>query len=355
MALSVLLAGAVALTVPLSRAAADRATDRAATDATVIAQTSLAPLLIQSDLEAPVTGDRYNELASGIRERITVPGPTQHVILWSPSGQILYDDDQVRVGGTDNALAAALADVAAGGAASRVQAGMLETFVPLWLDADGPVAVAELDRPVEPVTTAAMKPWTLARMGLLGLLGITLLTALAAFRRRPAGLEAETPAEPEQAPPVHTRREARRAPERAVVSNASPSPAPGNDAATGLAPEGPHPVSRPARAEPNETSLPLYMQPGFRQIQEARDAAEQRARAAEQALHELQERFRLVAATEAELQHARVRIRELETELAALRRDREQVVLEASPDAPRVIIRPDDHHETAVPMPERRG
>ncbi|HEX9123417.1 MAG TPA: hypothetical protein VF984_08665 [Actinomycetota bacterium] len=98
LALSVVMAVAVVLTIPLSRAAAGRATDEAATEATATARLSLAPLLVQPDMEAPVTGDRNNELSAGIREHITVPGPIEHVILWSPSGEVLYDDDQVRVG-----------------------------------------------------------------------------------------------------------------------------------------------------------------------------------------------------------------------------------------------------------------
>jgi hypothetical protein len=351
MALSVLLAVAVVLTVPLSRTTAGRATDRAATETTSTAQLSLAPLLVQSDLEAPVTGDRYNELAAGIRERITVPGPIQHVILWSVSGQILYDDDQVRVGGRDDALSAELAQVAGGSAESRVQDGMLETFVPLWLQADGPVAVAELDRPVDPITAEATKPWKLARMGLLALLGIALLTTLAAFRRRPA--EAEPAGDPAEAPAPPPSREVRRALERAVGPAEPRAPIPSQPVEEPGAPSAPVPAPR-SRPEPSQTELPLYMQPGFRQIQEARDEAEQRARSTEQALHELQERFRMVAATETELQNARARIRELEAELAERRREQQHVVLETA-DTPRVIIRPTERSEDVLPITERRS
>jgi hypothetical protein len=343
MALSVLMAVAVVLTVPLSRRAADGATAKAATEATSTAQLSLAPLLVQADLEAPVTGDRYNELSSGIREHITVPGPIEHVILWSSSGQVLYDDDQVRVGGSDASLTSALQQVADGGPLSRIQGGVLETFVPLWLEADGPVAVAQLDRPVDPITAGATQPWRLATIGLAALLVIAVLQTLRTLRRRPA----EVTPEPEDAPTPPTARAIAR------MSGTTDGPA------TPASPAGPPPTGtvrrRPGRAPGGDGELPLYAQAGFREIQEARQEAERRARTAEERFHELQERFRLVASTEAELQDARARIRELEAEVARLRAGSEHVVLETGAESPRVILRPAARPEEVLPITERRG
>ncbi|HEX9123418.1 MAG TPA: hypothetical protein VF984_08670 [Actinomycetota bacterium] len=232
---------------------------------------------------------------------------------------------------------------------SRVQTATLETFVPLWLQADGPVAVAQLERPVEPVTAGATKPWKLATIGLAAMLAFCLLQTLRALRRQPA----EAAPKLSDSPPVPEARAVARAADATdrrsfLRPPAAPEPSDGQMGTT----------SPPRRARPapgGDEDLPLYAQAGFREIQQARDEAEQRARVAEERLHELQERFRLVAATETELQDARARIRELEAEVARLHAGPDHVVVETGSEIPRVILRPTARPEDVLPITERRG
>jgi len=238
-----------------AHAARSSATNDSARLATLTAQTQLAPLLIGRDLEAPITGQRYEQLSAAIGRDITSAGPVERVTIWSSVARDLYNADPALVGTRSSYLQQTVFEVANGGVRSEVTGGTLRTFVPLWLQPGGTVVVAEMDQAFGPIAASADAPWYRLALGLSIGLAIALSMCVLTFRT-------SVP---------RTSREAIYVPSRPSERRRDLNP--------------------PDLAPPDE-SAPAYTQAGFRQLEEARRVAEARAAAAEENYRALQADFK---------------------------------------------------------------
>lgn len=261
--LSLLLALGIGGCVFLAGSERSSATEAAQEEA-LLAGEQVRSMITKKDLAVPVTGARHDRLAGDIREAITSRGPVDAVTIWSPQARLLFAADESLVGTRAADLRGLVARVAEGSPQSRVRAGSLQTFLPMWPSPRGAVAVVEMDQPAEAIA-AAGGTWSLLRTALTVALVATLLLFVLTLL-------------PKRLPALTFRRN------RSAASDGPPQPDQGH--------RGPF-WSRLTRREPApaDDSSPAYMHPGFRQIEEARKAAEDRAIATQQDFNGLQSRF----------------------------------------------------------------
>lgn len=261
--LSLLLALGIGGCVFLAGSERSSATEASQEEA-LLAGEQVRSMITKKDLEGPVTGARHDRLAGDIREAITSRGPVDAVTIWSPQARLLFAADESLVGTRAADLRGLVARVAEGSPQSRVRAGSLQTFLPMWPSPRGAVAVVEMDQPAEAIA-AAGGTWSLLRTALTVALVATLLLFVLTLL-------------PKRLPALSFRRN------RSAASDGPPQPDQGH--------RGPF-WSRLTRREPApaDDSSPAYMHPGFRQIEEARKAAEDRAIATQQDFNGLQSRF----------------------------------------------------------------
>jgi hypothetical protein len=242
--LALLLALGIGISLLRAQAARKEAADEAGAQARLTAQTSLSPLLTTKDLEGPITGERYGELTAAIERDITLNGPITQVTIWSSLGRNLYDAEPAQVGTRSSYLRELIFEVATGDPQSSVANGTLRTFTSLFLEPGGTVVVAEMDQPFGPIAAEANAPWYRLALGL----GIGLLLTAALFA-------------------VTFLPKARTRPKSVTYQPSRPRPA-------------------------SEPTPPDYMQPGFRELEQARQEAEDRAAAIEKDYRGLQAQFK---------------------------------------------------------------
>ncbi len=236
--------------------ARDAAIVEAGVDAELTAQTELATLLEPRDLEGPVTDDRALEITAAVESQITSVSRIDEVRIYSSIGRILYADDPGIVGTRPSYLRELTFEVANGDPESHARGGMLQTFVPIWLAPDGVVVVAEMSQPLDPITSTAYGPWIMVAL----FSGVVLLGAIAMIVV--TSIERTSASAP-------------------MVYDYGPSPRrqPGGRPTHG----GP-----PQRGGPSQPGGPpqavIPGQPGVRELEQMRQAAEGRARASEQDL-----------------------------------------------------------------------
>ncbi len=166
-----------------------RLVERASTDARLIAQTQLAPLLSPKDLEGPIGEDRAHELGQAIRAEILATGPVEKIRLYSKLGRILYDADPNVVTVRPSFVRDLIYRVATGEAESIVREGHLLTYVPLWKSPGGTVVVAELSQPYGPIEAEATGGWYRLALALGLGLAVTLALWVRAIRARDRTLD----------------------------------------------------------------------------------------------------------------------------------------------------------------------
>ncbi len=173
-ALSLLLAIGTGLVLFAAARAKSEAAGEAAIDARLAAQTELAPMLQPRDLMAPIIGQRAEDLAAGIDRAITSVSTVDEVRIYTEVGRILYAEDPSLVGTRPSYLRDLTFEVANGQTVSRIRAGLMQTYVPLWLAPGGETVVAELSQAYDPIVAGVAGGWN--RLGLVtgGLLLLTL-------------------------------------------------------------------------------------------------------------------------------------------------------------------------------------
>jgi hypothetical protein len=172
--LVVLLVGAAIGAFVYSSSAEKAAMRDAAKRARLAAQIKLASVVGERDLEEPADGGRYTTLHDAIAH--VMPAEIDAVTLWSPTGRILYHDDQARIGTRPTYPREFLGDVARGSTETKVEAGLLKTFVPVWVEPGGTIAVAQLDQQLGPIRASATL-WRTAA-GVLGALSLLVFVRL---------------------------------------------------------------------------------------------------------------------------------------------------------------------------------
>lgn len=158
-ALTLVLIIAIAGCLGAAAASRTRHTLEAETQARLAAQTQLAPILTAKDLEAPITGERAKELQADIQREIITTGPVASVRIYSQLGRILFDVDPTVVTVKPTYLRDLMFEVAHGAVRSEVRGGILQTYVPVWLTPGGTVVVAEMSQPYGPIAAEANRPW----------------------------------------------------------------------------------------------------------------------------------------------------------------------------------------------------
>jgi hypothetical protein len=250
-ALAFVFAIGAGLSLWAAAGARQEASREASTEAESAARTELVPLLQVRDLTTPVTGQRGQDLAAGIERTITSVGPISDVRIFSSLGRILFASDPKFVGTRPSYLRDTTFEVAGGHSQTLVRDGLLQTYVPIWMEAGGDVAVAELSQPLGPIAAEATAGWYRIAMIAAGLMLACLAMIAVSTRAVPVA-------------PV--------APVR-VYASASPRPA-------------------PSRRADSASDAPLYEHAGFRTIEEQRQEAERRAAAVEENFRAVQVRLK---------------------------------------------------------------
>ena len=264
---------AVGIGLSLYAAATTRAqvTTDAEREARLVAQTRIAPLLQPKDLEAPIEGDRAISLGAEIKDAITGVGPIDGVTIYSSLGKILYDADRSLISTRPSYLTDFLFAVANTSTRSQLHGDELQTYVPLWLKPGGTTVVVEMSQSFGSIADAANAPWYRLAIG-LGAMFLATAT-LFGFTLRSRALE-----------PAFT-------PTEYTGTNTTPR--------------------QRARSDKHAAGAPLYLQPGFRELEEQRQEATRRADTAETNYRGLQQQFK---ATLEELKRAEARLEMMENE-----------------------------------------
>jgi hypothetical protein len=243
----------------------DGAVSEASRRARLTAQTKVAPLLTETDLEEPITGARYDSVSAAVQHAVLDRTSVEDVTLWSDVGRVLFARDEGLVGTRPTYIRDFVYGVANGATQTKVETGTVKTFTPIWREAGGSVVVAELDQALGPIAGSAGRTFTLAALALgLGALACWVLFALT-WR---SGAPTSPPG-----PPMF------KAGPRGAQASGTGAYAIGPV----LGAAGPGTAARVrASVEPTKTDA------GLREAERARSDAEARARAAEERLARLQ-------------------------------------------------------------------
>jgi predicted nucleic acid-binding Zn-ribbon protein len=173
--LSIAILLAIGMSLYAAAGSRERSLRQAGTEAQLAAQTQLAPMLTPEDMERPVKGDRAEVLQTQIEDEILAVGSFTSVRIYSDLGRILYDADPSVVTVRPTYVRDLVVDVANGTSTSQVREGVLQTYVPIWQEPNGHVAVVEMSQPFGPIAAEANRPWYLLAMVLGGLLAFSVM------------------------------------------------------------------------------------------------------------------------------------------------------------------------------------
>ena len=160
---AIVLAVGLGLAIWAAIEARGEAIREAAIDAELTAQADLAPLLQPRDLIAPIVGERHVALGAAFEDAILSKGPIDEIRIYSSLGRILYASNASYVGARPSYLRDVAFHVASGEPQNLIRNDLLQTYVPIWLNPDGKVAVAELTQSYGPID-AKSTGWYLAAL-----------------------------------------------------------------------------------------------------------------------------------------------------------------------------------------------
>jgi hypothetical protein len=127
-------------------------------DARRLVVDSLQPLLLPADLEEPIRGERYEQLAAEVEDDL-LGGPINTVVIWRDDGTVLFADDPARVGQKDPAVRDEVHAVAAGTSEGVIEGERFRVFTSLRVGEDGELAAAEVGRSHAAIVAEAREPW----------------------------------------------------------------------------------------------------------------------------------------------------------------------------------------------------
>jgi hypothetical protein len=172
-------------------------------DARQLAVDAIQPLLLPADVEAPVRGERYEELLAAVEEGV-LGGPINGLRLWRADGTILFAVDRNLVGRREPAMRDEIHAVVAGTSQSMVEGDRFRMLSTLRVGEPAVLVAAELDRSYPAIVEEAEEPWyPWVRRGLVAALvfaGLMVVTwigfAIADGIRRAAARSPKAPARP---------------------------------------------------------------------------------------------------------------------------------------------------------------
>ena len=149
-------------------------------------------------LSEPVTGSSYDKLAAKLRRSVPSSGSIAGVTVWSSHGRILFSLNESRVGKTPPQMEPLITEAKAS-SLTRVVDDTVQTFTPVSKAADGPVAIVQVDRPLEVVETQTGDLWSMVRLGsALGLVVSLLFLGLTFVPSRRSGRARDHEERPER-------------------------------------------------------------------------------------------------------------------------------------------------------------
>ena len=116
-------------------------------------------------LTKPVTGSSYDKLAANIRKSVSSNGSIVGVTVWSSRGRILFSLNESRVGKTPPEMRSLITGIATGSGSARVLDDTVRTFTPVSKTTDGPIAIVEIDQPIDVVQAETGDLWSMLRLG----------------------------------------------------------------------------------------------------------------------------------------------------------------------------------------------
>ncbi len=191
-ALTGVLLVASALALGQAGSVEERMLRDATTSGVALVANTLAPELTPDDATAPITGERYQELADLVARGVLGDPAVRAVLVWAPDGTILFANDASLVGDEVRSMRPTLIGALGDGPLSQVEGAHLRTLIPLPLQ-PGRSVVVELDRDARPLATAT-DPWRLLALVTGGgalLSGLALARRLTRATARPAGFDEE--------------------------------------------------------------------------------------------------------------------------------------------------------------------
>jgi signal transduction histidine kinase len=254
-ALAVLLAGGSVGSWILSSKTLASNYAQITTDASTVANTSIANAVTGADLAGPVPLSRAKQISEDLQSNGFGSTGFGTVAIWRTDGQVVYSSVQKRLAYMLPTEASHLRSVVLNGASSEIKDGQFEVFVPFTVN--GTDAVVELDRPNAPIVATAT-PLRLAS-GMLALLFFAALYVLFRVSHAISSAAANQAFRPTQ-----------------TAGLGQVSQAPGTET-----------VVRGRKGE-----QAAYAQPGYREEAEARRRAEERAKTLEDQVSLLQEQYR---------------------------------------------------------------
>jgi hypothetical protein len=209
--------------------------EEATQDGRKLAAQVLKPMLLQSDAEAPISGERYQHLLSIVQESV-MAGPINHVRLWRGDGTVMFADDAPLVGTRDPAIRDDLRAIKPSTSETAVKGERFQVLTAVRIGESSRFLIVELDRPHDAIVQRVNKQWRpwLVRAGIGAGISFTLYLAMVIgfllYRVGKAG-----------------KRSWKRTNDR----------------------------RKEAKAKGKTSDLPAYMQPGYREEVEARRRAEE--------------------------------------------------------------------------------
>jgi len=248
-------------------------------DARKVAVRVLQPMLLPSDVTAPIRGDRYDQLLSLVQERV-LAGPINRVRLWRADGTVLFADDASVVGKREPAMRDDIHAVNAGTSESDVKGERYRTLTSVRVGDPARFLVVELDQPHASIVQRANKQWRpwMIRAGVgAGICAVLYIATAIGLSMYGAVVKTGPQAKPK----------------RAKSKDAKPKPTvPTREDKSVAAPNG----------KGQTSDVPGYMQPGYQEEVQARRRVEEALQTVERQRDELRERVRRL---EAELEAAR--------------------------------------------------
>lgn len=127
-------------------------------DARKLTNEVLQPMLSARDAEAPVRGERYEQLLASVHERV-LAGPITGVRLWAQDGTILFSDERRTVGERDARMREDLHAAIAGSSLSVVEDGEFHTLTSMRVGEPPSLVMAELIQSHEAIVEESREQW----------------------------------------------------------------------------------------------------------------------------------------------------------------------------------------------------
>ena len=132
--------------------------EEATQDGRKLAVQVIKPMLLQSDADAPVSGERYQHLLSIVQQSV-MAGPINHVRLWRADGTVMFADDASLVGTRDPAVRDDLRAIKPSTSEKAVKGERFRVLTAVRIGESSRFLIVELDRPHDAIVQRVDRQW----------------------------------------------------------------------------------------------------------------------------------------------------------------------------------------------------